>query len=80
MPLPKSAESFLDVAFSAAKKGTAINFYTFLKEDEIPSEGKSIVEEAAKKEGRKIKILDVVKCGSYAPKTFRVCVDFEVSH
>lgn len=80
MPLPKSAESFLDTAFSAAKKGTVIHFYTFLKENEIPSKGKSIVEDAAKKAGRKIKVLDVVKCGSYSPKTFRVCVDFEVSH
>ncbi len=78
MPLPKSAETFLDVAFAASKKGTIIHLYTFLKEEEIPSKAKQMVEKAARKSKKKIKVLDVVKCGTYSPRTFRVCIDFKV--
>lgn len=35
MPLPKSAEEFLDVALKSAKKGTVIHFYDFLFEEDL---------------------------------------------
>lgn len=66
MPLPKDAETFLDVARSVASPGAIIHLYIFgeSKEDVI---GK-IRED--------IEILKVVVCGSYSAKTSRYCVDF----
>lgn len=78
MPLPKGAESFLDVAFAAAKKGAIIHFYDFEKEEDIPEAAIAKVALAATKAKRKIKILNVVKCGQLAPRAYRVCVDFKV--
>lgn len=73
MPLPKSAEEFLDVALKAAKKGTMIHFYDFLFEKDFNQAGGKI-----KKHCKKCKILRTVKCGQYSPRKFRVCVDFKV--
>ncbi|MBI2141258.1 class I SAM-dependent methyltransferase family protein [Candidatus Woesearchaeota archaeon] len=79
MPLPKGAESFLDVAFTAAKKGAIIHFYDFEKEEDIPQKSVEKVTTAATAAKKKrIKILDVVKCGQLAPRAYRVCVDFKV--
>lgn len=77
MPLPKSAEDFLDVALGASKKGTIIHFYYFLHEDEF-SKAEEMVNEACKKAGVKWKKLDLVKCGQQAPHVFRICLDFKV--
>jgi tRNA (guanine37-N1)-methyltransferase len=78
MPLPKSAQSFLKEAFMASKKGTIIHYYDFLTEEEIPDKATSEIKKEADKAGKKIKIIDCVKCGTYSPKTFRTCTDFEV--
>lgn len=77
MPLPKSAEDFLDTALSVVKKGTIIHFYDFLHEDEFELAKKKI-EKACKKAKLKHKILDVVKCGQHAPRVYRICVDFKI--
>ncbi|MBW2987205.1 class I SAM-dependent methyltransferase family protein [Candidatus Woesearchaeota archaeon] len=74
MPLPKNAEDFLDCALSAGKKGTIIHFYDFLEEKDIPKKAISKI----KKHVKKFKVLDVVKCGQFSPKTFRICVDFKL--
>ncbi len=42
MPLPKSAEDFLDTALLAAKKGTVIHFYDFLNDAEFDLAKKKI--------------------------------------
>lgn len=78
MPLPKGAESFLNVAFAAAKKGAIIHFYDFEKEEDIPQKSVRKVIMAAAAVKKKIKIIDVVKCGQLAPRAYRVCVDFKV--
>jgi len=77
MPLPKDAENFLEAAFLAAKKGTTVHFYDFAQEKEFEERKKRLLD-ACKKQGKKIKILNLVKCGQYAPYTFRICIDFEV--
>ncbi|MBU2590243.1 MAG: class I SAM-dependent methyltransferase family protein [Nanoarchaeota archaeon] len=74
MPLPKSAEEFLDVVLKASSKGTIVHFYDFLNEENFPSESIAKV----KKVFPKAKILDSVKCGQSAPGRFRVCIDFQV--
>lgn len=74
MPLPKSAEEFLDIALKAAKKGTVIHFYDFLFEKDFDQAVSKI-----KKHCKKCKIIQVVKCGQYSPRKYRICVDFKVN-
>ena len=74
MPLPKSAEDFLDVAVKYVKKGGVIHFYDFLHENDIPDAAL----EKIKAHVSKFKVLGVVKCGHYSPGKFRICVDLVV--
>jgi tRNA G37 N-methylase Trm5 len=77
MPLPKTADEFLDDALQVSKKGTIIHFYDFLPETEFDEAVKKI-EKACKKRKLKCKILEIVKCGQHAPHIYRVCVDFKI--
>lgn len=77
MPLPKGAESYLGLALKKAKKGTVIHFYDFLNQDEF-SKAKEKIGKACSKAKKKYKILRIVKCGQFAPKTYRVCADFKI--
>ncbi len=78
MPLPKSAEDFLDIALNAAKTGTIIHFYDFLHKDEF-GKAHDKIEKACKRNKKQCKIISTTKCGQHAPYTFRICVDFIVS-
>lgn len=77
MPMPMGGEDFLDVALDAAKKGTIIHFYDFLHEDDFDL-AKDKIDKACKKAGRQYKILNLVKCGQFSPRTHRICVDFQL--
>ena len=77
MPLPKNSTDFLKEAFSASKKGTIINFYTFAKENKFDESKKKLLQ-SCKKLKQKIKIINIVKCGQIAPREFRICIDFEI--
>ncbi len=77
MPLPKSAEDFLDTVIPAVRKGGMVHFYAFLHRDEF-SKAHNWIGESCKRLGRSFKILDTVKCGQHAPYTHRICVDFMV--
>src|SRR3989338_3023467 len=72
MPLPKSAEEFLPVAVKHLKKNGMIHFYTFAAAEEIEKKPLDLIRTKV----LSFKVLSVVKCGQYAPKKFRVCVDF----
>ncbi len=74
MPLPKSAEEFLDIALKVAKKGAIIHFYDFIFEENFDQAVDKI-----KKHCKKFKIIQIVKCGQYSPRKYRICVDFEVN-
>jgi tRNA (guanine37-N1)-methyltransferase len=74
MPLPKSAEDFLDVALEQAKDGAVVHFYDFLEETKF-EEAHEKLDKACKKAGFKYEILRTVKCGQHAPHVFRICVD-----
>jgi len=75
MPLPKDAGNFLNVALPALKKNGIIHFYDFTHNEQRSIEK---VKRICKDLGYKIEILKTVKCGSYSPGIFRVCVDFWV--
>jgi tRNA (guanine37-N1)-methyltransferase len=77
MPLPKTADEFLDDALQVSKKGTIIHFYDFLPESDFNDAVKKI-EEACKKRKVEYKIIEIVKCGQHAPHIYRICVDFEI--
>jgi tRNA (guanine37-N1)-methyltransferase len=77
MPLPKTAEDFLDSALKVCKKGTIIHFYNFLKEEEF-YKAHEWINAACLRAKKKCKILETIKCGQHAPYVFRVCVDFKI--
>jgi tRNA (guanine37-N1)-methyltransferase len=77
MPLPKTGEEFLDVALSVANKGTIIHLYAFLAEEEVAAHKKRINKICTSLK-QKVKILEVVKCGQFAPNVFRMCFDIKV--
>jgi tRNA (guanine37-N1)-methyltransferase len=78
MPLPKSAEDFLEDAFKVAKKGTIIHFYDFLHVSEIPHVALEKIKRAAEDAGINYSIQEHVRCGQYSPKKYRICVDFRI--
>ena len=73
MPLPGDGEKFLGIIPKLAKKGAMIHFYDFQHDGEFDKskiEIKNIFPNA--------KILRVVRTGMYAPRWFRLCVDFKI--
>ena len=77
MPLPKGAENYLDSAFKASKKKAIIHLYLFSEEDKISSIAESL-KNASKKLKKKIKIINIAKCGQFSPRVNRICIDFQV--
>lgn len=78
MPLPKSAENFLDIALLATKKGGFIHFYDFLDEKDVPSAAIQKIDSACEKKKRAYRILSWTRCGSNAPWQWRICVDVQI--
>lgn len=78
MPLPKGAETFLNLAIPKVKRNGFLHFYDFADQKSLGDSAKK-VEEACKKLKRKCKIKSIVKCGQYSPKVFRVCVDAKLN-
>lgn len=72
MPLPRTAVNYLDLALSVAKKNAIIHFYDFEHEKNIEKAVNKV-----KKHCERCKILNVVKCGEYSPRKYRLCVDFK---
>jgi|TARA_B100001971_G_C18226504_1_gene560838 tRNA (guanine37-N1)-methyltransferase len=75
MPLPKTAEHFLDTALKAVKKNGTIHLYTFLEEENTTKE---FAKKHLKKYIKNPKILNITKCGQFSPRVFRVCIDIKV--
>lgn len=78
MPLPKQADTFLDVALGVSKKGTIIHLYDFVMDSDFPQSTIGKIDFVCKKLKLKYKILESVKCGQHSPKFYRVCVDFQI--
>lgn len=78
MPLPKSAQDFLDVAILAAKNGAIIHFYYFGKIESAFNEAKTIVETAAKRAGVRVEIQHQHVVRPYAPRIVQIVTDFKV--
>lgn len=77
MPLPKTAEEFLDVALPVAKPGCTIHLYGFYHEEEF-DRALAEIDTYCKAANKEYEILDIVKSGQQSPRTYRICVDFIV--
>lgn len=77
MPLPKTAEEFLDVAIPVARKGSIIHLYAFYHEEDF-DKAKQEIARYCKKLNREYEIIKIVKAGQHAPRTWRICVDFKL--
>ncbi len=77
MPLPKTGEEFLSVAFKSIKRGGIIHLYQFADETkfEILSRHVLLICNFLK---RKCVILGIFKAGQHAPHVYRVRVDIKV--
>lgn len=78
MPLPGSAIEFLDSALSCIKENGMIHMYAFVDENNFSKLEKNVKSDC-RKLGWKATRLKIIKVGQYAPRKYRVCVDFKVS-
>ena len=77
MPLPKGAENFFGMALNKIRKNGILHFYSFAEENNYNNIKKIINNECGKKK-KKCRILDIVKCGQFSPRVYRLCIDFKV--
>jgi hypothetical protein len=77
MPLPKGAEHFLNLALSKIKNNGIIHFYSFAREDDYGNII-NLINNECKKIKKQCKILNIVKCGQFSPRVYRICIDFGV--
>ena len=70
MPYPKEAPKFLELALKYIKNNGTIHLYTFEHEEKF--------EELRKCYLKKFKSVKLNKCGAYAPRVDRVCLDLKL--
>jgi len=79
MPLPKSAEEFLDIALVAARTGCIVHLYTFDREEEPFDKAIIRIKEEAKKAKRKITIENKRIVRPFAPHVVQIVIDFKMA-
>lgn len=78
MPMPKGSEDFLDEAFSASKHGCIVHFYQFAPADEPFEQAIAQIRAAAKKLGKKAKVLEKRIVRSVSASKVQIVIDFKV--
>ena len=78
MPLPKGAETFLNVAFDCAAKDCIIHFYQFAPKNEPFKDTAKKVLAEAKKQHKKVKIVDKRVIRPYSPSVVQIVLDIKV--
>ena len=78
MPLPQSAEKFLDCAFLDAKNNAMVHFYNFVNAENPFEEAREKIRKAAGKGGCMVKFINERIVLQYSPQTVEVCIDFQV--
>ncbi len=79
MPLPKSAEEFLDVAFSAVKGGGMVHFYTLTDASDPFGEAMEKAELKAEKSGVSVEMQSQRIVRPYSPLVVQVVLDLVVN-
>ncbi len=77
MPLPEKAWSYLELALRYTKPQGMVHFYAFVHEEKVKDAIEKI-KQKAKKVRKKAKIVNWVRAGSYAARTWRFCFDIKV--
>jgi tRNA (guanine37-N1)-methyltransferase len=77
MPLPLSAESFLDIAVKCAKPDGTIHFYSWGSKGSLYDSAERAIDESLKKVNREYKITSKHIVLPYAPGRYKVCVGFK---
>ncbi|HOW29415.1 MAG TPA: class I SAM-dependent methyltransferase family protein [archaeon] len=78
MPLPKSAELFLDSAIFSCKSGGYIHLYKFVSKDDPYTETEKEIEEIAKTNRVNLEIVGKRIIRSYSPSIVQIVVDLRV--
>lgn len=78
MPLPKGAHMFLDVAIPMVKPGGALHLYHWAPEDDLFTEARRLVAEAADEAGRRAEFIGGEKVALYSPRVYKVRVDMQI--
>jgi tRNA (guanine37-N1)-methyltransferase len=74
MPLPKTAEEFLDTALPKIKKNGIIHVYSFISLERAPEMAEKI-KKICLENGKKCSVKNIVKCGQFSPAEYRMCFD-----
>lgn len=72
MPLPESAEEYLDVALQSLDNSGLVHLYTFL------SEGVDVDSIISSMHGHNLSVSNIVECGVKSPSESRYCLDINV--
>lgn len=78
MVRPNLKTTFLEQALSCSKRGTKIFYQGFSKESDLPKMIRQL-EEEAKAQKKKLKIIDIKKTGDIAPYKFRYRIEMFVA-
>lgn len=79
MPAPNTAESFVELLPGKIKRGGYIHYYTFAGEEEEESGAlKKRTIRLFKKNGIDIKVVNIRRCGHFAPYVHRYVIDLRV--
>ncbi len=78
MPLPKTGNLFLKLAFDSLRNKGRIHFYYFLYEKDIPKRGYEIIKKEAEKSGLHVYNKSYHICGQVGKRLYRVCFDFNI--
>lgn len=78
MPLPHTASEFLDEAFGCAQKGAVVHYYQFGDSEKPFEEARANIRKAARRNGRRVKILQEKVVRPYAARIVQVALDIRV--
>lgn len=78
MARPNLADSFLDVALKAIKRGGVIHYYGFYEEENAEKELRDLIGMEAKQARKKVRIMRIKKAGDIGTRRYRYRVDFSV--
>jgi len=78
MPLPKGAHRFLQEAIRCCKDEGIIHFYHWGPLEDLYGGALEIIEGECKRAGVGYEVLDKRRVLPYAPRVYKVCIDFKV--
>lgn len=78
MPLPRSADEFLDVAFAGARHGCTVHIYHFAPVEDPYRGIEEKIRREAKKANAKVKIINKRIVRPFAPKIVQVVIDAKI--